>query len=269
MNSANDILLLDARMVQSHHVRTEADVSISNESAWSNNEFDCTALYEAVNGVAVISLVGSLYKSGNPRFEAYIGSIRSYGTLRMALMDILADKSIRSVLLIVDSPGGMASGCASLSDTIRGFGKPLHVYVDGLMASAALELASGADYISSERAAWIGSIGSIITHFDYSKMLAEAGITVTQIATGPKKGVGSPHKPLSDEDKAFLQKLVDTEKQHFVENVALGRGMSTDEVDKLATGEIWPATEALSLGLVDGLGTLEQALERAAAVDGN
>jgi len=128
------------------------------------------------------------------------------------------------------------------------------------------------DAIFAEPTTWTGSIGVIIPHFDLSGLLGEWNIKDDSIASGPLKQMGSMTRPMTDEDRKLLQALVDQSFARFKEIVISGRPKFKNDPQALAavtTGQIFTAEQALAHGLVDKLGFIEKAIQRAAEMSGN
>lgn len=221
--------------------------------------------YSVQDGVAVIGIYGPLmhrllasdYPSGGPT---------TYGALQTAFEAALADDGVTSILLDIDSPGGMVSGVFDLADRIfqaRGV-KPITACVNENAFSAGYLLASSAGRIVMPRTAEVGSVGVIATHADFSRAEDQAGITVTHVYAGARKADGSPHMPLSVEAFADLQASVNETYQLFVETVARNRGLSVAAVRGTEAG-IYRAKEAVAIGFADEIGTAATAFAGAAA----
>jgi ClpP class serine protease len=132
--------------------------------------------------------------------------------------------------------------------------------VDAYSFSAAYALASAATRVVVTPSGEVGSIGALITHFDYSKMMDERGIKVSLIHSGTHKVDGNPYEKLSREDVAAFQKSVDEKRKEFVDLVALNRSLQTQDVYDTEAAT-YSADEALALGLVDAIEPPSQALK--------
>ena len=118
-----------------------------------------------------------------------------------------------------------------------------------------------ADKIYANPECWTGSIGVVVgTLYDLSGLMEKYGIKATNIVSGANKDMGSTAKPLTDEQLAILQSLVDDSFDRFVQAVVDGRGLSESKVRQLADGRIYTAKQALDGGLIDAIGTLDDAL---------
>lgn len=213
--------------------------------------------------VAILSIKGPILRGRERPFLSMWG-IEHTGQedVRDGLRAAVEDPSVEAIMLDVDSPGGIAQGLERLASELRAAGevKPLHAYVSGQATSAAYYLASQASSITAEPDATVGSIGVYSVAVDSSKAAEKRGVSVHVIRSGPHKGMGIPGAPITDEQLAMHQRLIDGLARGFVEAVADGRGMSSTQVRTLATGAHWIAREGLDLGLVDRVGSLDDAL---------
>lgn len=217
------------------------------------------------NGVAVIPIRGVIAHRMGGMAESS-GGTSTEGIAAM-VRQVMADASIGTVVLDLDSPGGTVTGVSELAGELfasRGRGtKKMIAQVNGLAASAAYWLGSQADEIVSLPSGVTGSIGVFTAHQDVSKALEQEGIDVTLISAGKYKVEGNPFEPLTPAAKAVLQDRVDTAYAQFVKDVAQGRGVSQASVrDGYGQGRALTAKDALKAGLIDSIGTMDQTLSR-------
>jgi len=184
------------------------------------------------------------------------------------------DEHVKAVVLRVNSPGGTVTGsdylyhhlCALRDE--RGF--PVVVSMGSLAASGgyyvSMAVGDTPDSIFAEPTTWTGSIGVIIPHYDLSALLGEWGIEDDSIASHPLKNMGSFAKRMTEEERQIYQDLVDETFGRFKEIVQSGRPKFQQDpqaLDKLATGQVYTAGQAQTHGLVDKIGFLEEAVDRA------
>ena len=216
--------------------------------------------------VAVLPLFGVISPRMNLMTQVSGGtSAEAFGKVFRAA---IADPDIAAIVLDVDSPGGNVFGIEELAAIIRGARgrKPIIAVADTMMASAAYWIAAQSDQILASPSAQVGSIGVIGVHQDISAAEAKEGIKTTLITAGKFKGDGNEHEPLSHTARASMQQLVDSYYAAFGRDVARGRAVTGAEVrDGFGEGRILGAQAALKAGLVDGIGTLEQAIALAAS----
>jgi capsid assembly protease len=178
---------------------------------------------------------------------------------------MLADPSIKAIILDVDSPGGTVSGTTELATEIynsRGV-KPIIAQVNSTAASGAYWIASQADEIAVTPSGQAGSIGVYTVHEDISKALEQKGVKETIIKAGKYKMIAPESQPLSEEAHGIMQARVNESHAAFVKDVARGRGVARATVtDRFGQGLMFGAQELLNRGMADRVATLPQTLER-------
>jgi signal peptide peptidase SppA len=189
--------------------------------------------FAQVDSVAVLEIDGTLVNK-NGSLGPYCG-MTGYDGIRTQLMAAMIDPTVKGIALYIESPGGEVAGCFDLANFIRDAAKqkPIWAIVDGLAASAAYALASGCNRITASSVGLLGSIGVIVAHADYSKMLAKEGIDVTLIYAGAHKADGNPFEALPASVRKDLQAEINALWTQFAALVALGRGVTPDAVKKL------------------------------------
>ena len=221
---------------------------------------------EIVNGVAMIPIVGVLQPKANSITRFYGGT--STSQVEADVRRAVSDSQVRSIVLLIDSPGGAAMGNEEVARTIyesRG-SKPIIAFVRGMAASAAYYLASAAEKIIASPSSLIGSIGTILLHTDGSKFYADWGIKVTPITQGKHKADGNQFEPLTEQSRSTLQEFVDAHGDMFVAAVAKHRSVTAKEVlEQFGQGKVFLADEALRRGMIDAIGSIDDAIPKAAA----
>jgi len=222
--------------------------------------------------VATIPIRGFLMPTVAPIMKA-VGKI--FGTaftgmddLRFNIAVALADPTIETIILDVESPGGSTGGVAEAADAIFAARseKKVIASVSNIAGSGALWLASQAEVITSNQNAAIGAIGAFTVMVDSSKAAEDEGFKVILVSSGEVKGAGTDGVPIPDAAIENRQKFIDDIAGNFIESVARGRGMAVSAVEKLADGSIWSAEVATTLGLVDGVRSFDSDLT--AGIDG-
>lgn len=211
------------------------------------------------DAVAVITIDGTIQ---------YDGTASSPEGLKSLLDEAEASPHIRAVVLRVDSGGGVATAGEEMAEYLRAFSKPVVVSSASTNASAAYEISSQADYIFTAKSTSIGAIGTAIQITDTSKLMDMLGINIQDITSAGSKDSTYGTRPLTDEERAYYQDMVDQINEVFIQNVAEGRGMDVEEVRALATGLTFTGMDAVENGLADEIGTKEDAIEKAADLAG-
>lgn len=213
------------------------------------------------DGVGILSLDGHLMKARSK----YGGT--STVDARRALRAMAEDPKVGAILLRVDSPGGHVDGTGELADEVAAVGasKTVHAYIEDTGASAAYWVASQAERVTANKyAGAIGSLGVVAVLEDTSAAMDAEGVKVHVVSTGPRKGAGMPGVPVTEDDLAEVRGMVESANEHFVAAVRAGREFSAKEAEAVWTGEVWGAKGAMDRGLIDGIGTFDQAVERLA-----
>ncbi len=176
------------------------------------------------------------------------------------------DDSILAVVLRVDSPGGGVGPSQEIYTEVEKLAatKPVVVSMGSVAASGGYYVAAPAQRIVANPGTITGSIGVIMNFTNYQELLDKIGLKNEAITSGKHKDIGSPVRPMTDEDRAILQGLIDDVHQQFVSAVAKGRKLDIDVTSKLADGRIFTGRQAKEVGLVDDLGNFRDALNIAA-----
>lgn len=184
--------------------------------------------------------------------------------LRRDIRQAVNDPNIAGILLDIDSPGGTVAGTADLASEIRTARrkKPVWAHIDDLGASAAYWIASQADQVfANDKTALVGSIGTLMTVYDYSAAAEKEGVKAMVFATGPLKGAGAPGAPITEDQQKYFQSLVDESQTSFDAAVRSGRGMNATQLAAVRTGGVFTASQALDLKLIDGIRSIDRTLE--------
>jgi signal peptide peptidase SppA len=200
------------------------------------------------DGVAVIPVHGILVN----RFNWCWGFVTGYDFIRKQKNLALADPDVKLIVYDHDSPGGEAAGCDELAQEIfaERSQKPSLALVNTLSASGAIWLATPCTRVVCAPSGSVGSIGVYIQHMNIGKMLAEWGVEVEFIKNGKYKTSGNQFEKMSDEDRAYLQAMVDERAVEFHHAVAVFRGIE-ESVVKGTNARVMRPTEAIALGIID------------------
>ena len=213
----------------------------------------------AGDSVAIITLDGTIQ---------YDGSACSPEGFK-ALLDEAADSDdIKAVVLRVNSGGGTATAGEEMATYLRQFEKPVVVSSASINASAAYEISAQADSIYVAKSTEIGAIGTAMQVQDLSGLFEMLGIGMEVITSADSKDSSYGFRPLTDEERAYYQRMIDQINEVFIQNVAEGRSMSVEDVRALATGLSFTGIDAVENGLADEVGTLEDAADKAAELAG-
>jgi len=173
---------------------------------------------------------------------------------------------VKAIVVRVDSPGGAVAPTQEIFQEIRRAKKkkPFVASMGSTAASGGYYIASACDKILANAGTLTGSIGVIMQLTNVEELMKKVGVKGYNVKSGINKDIGSPFQPLSPEGRQILQSLVDNVHSQFVVAVAESRGMDETVVRKLADGRVYSGAQAKDLGLVDQIGTLEDAIQLAA-----
>jgi protease-4 len=208
------------------------------------------------DGIAIVSVIGPLYKGKSP----FVSNYKSIGE---ALTAVEQMEQLPPVVLKIDSPGGMVAGLDPVLEQIDRLSEKTLVVasINGMGASAAYRIATKAGSIFASRDSEVGSIGTYWQLLDYSEAFQKAGIRSVLLTTGDYKGLGATGEKLTPKQIAFLQESVDQSNSQFLEDVRNGRGMTDTLLEEVSDGRWWQAGDAEQLNLIDGVASFENVLD--------
>jgi protease IV len=198
------------------------------------------------------------------------GVILSADRFRETLKRFREASNVKAVVVRINSPGGGVAASQELNREIARFrketGRPVVVSMESVAASGGYYTAVAADHIVANPGTITGSIGVIIQWVNYADLLEWAKLRAVTIKSGALKDSGNPTRPLTDEDRAYFEDLIQKLRAQFVAAVTDGRKgkLKAGAMDKMADGRVVTGEEALALGLVDEIGDYRDAVDRAA-----
>ena len=190
------------------------------------------------------------------------GPILDSSSIYEQIKKIQSNPNIKGALLLINSPGGAVSASVEISDMIKDLSlkMPVVAYVQGMMASGGYYGGMYATKIIANRGALIGSIGVIFSGIDVAELMQKLGIKTQNIVAGAYKEVGIPTRAWNAQERAFLENLIQEEYKMFINDVANARGLNPKNYKQFAEGKIFSAKSALKLGLIDSIGSLDDAI---------
>lgn len=210
--------------------------------------------------IAVVYALGEIkYGKGD---ENYIGQESIIKALRKAVKN----KKIKAIVLRVNSPGGsaLASDLIWRELELTKKEKPLVVSMGNYAASGGYYISCNADKIFAESTTVTGSIGVFGMVPNFNKFMDKIGINAEQVKTNKHSITYSPFEPMNEDFKGFAQESIEQIYTTFLSRVSKGRNMTTEQVNEIAQGRVWSGVQAKKIGLVDELGSLEDAISYAA-----
>lgn len=184
------------------------------------------------------------------------------------------DKSVKAILLRINTPGGGVAASQEIYEEVkktRDSGKIIVVSMGAIAASGGYYIAVGSSLIVSNPGTLTGSIGVIAQFISIKDLAEKLGINQTTIKSGNLKDAGNPFRQMNDTDKAYFQDVVDNSFMQFLDVVAKERKMDKETLLKYANGRVFTGLQAKEYGLVDSLGTFEDAMRitsRMAGIEG-
>jgi len=199
-------------------------------------------------GVGVVEVEGTIDDSSH-----VIDSLKRFGD----------SGAVKAVVVRIDSPGGGVVPTQDIYAEIERLKKtkPVFASMGSMAASGGYYIASACTQIIASPGTLTGSIGVIMELGNVEELMGKLGVKGYAIKSGPYKDVGSPFQALSPEGRAILQAVVDNVHTQFVQAVAKGRNLPEAKVREVADGRIYTGEQAKGIGLVDTLGSLEDAIE--------
>ena len=219
-----------------------------------------SASIDSSDRIALVYAQGSiLYGEGSP-------TIMGQETMNKALQSAREDRNIKAVVLRINSPGGSALTSDLIWREVEKTAKekPVVVSISDVAASGGYYIATPATYIIAQPTSITGSIGVFGTLPNAAELAEQWGVSSYTLSTHERSATYSPLRPLSDAFRAELTEGIEQTYQTFLERVASGRSMSIESVDAIAQGRVYLAPKALELGLIDEIGTLDDAIDKAA-----
>lgn len=216
----------------------------------------------ANNKVGVIYVEGEMVTDNVPEGMGYASSTSIVKDLR----DAQNDKSIKAIVLRINSPGGTPVAAQEIYSQIEKTRKvkPVVVSMGDMATSAAYYISAPCDRIVANPDSFTGSIGVIWTFQNRSAYYTKEGTEYYVAKSGPYKDVGGDWRGLSESEKSYVNGIINESYERFVLSVAQGRNMSYEDVKKLADGRAYTGAQAKQLGLVDDMGGLYDAIDIAA-----
>jgi protease-4 len=211
--------------------------------------------------VGVIVASGEILDGDQPP-----GTIGGDSTARL-IRQARLDKNIQAVVLRVDSPGGSVLASEHIYRellALRASGKPIVVSMGDLAASGGYYISAPADEIWASPATLTGSIGIFAIIPTVDKTLGKIGVNVDGVGTNALASQMRLDRPLGAEARALIQSEIERGYEVFLERVSAGRKKTREQVDSIAQGRVWAGVDAKRLGLVDGLGSFDDAAKAAA-----
>lgn len=184
------------------------------------------------------------------------------------IVSLAEDDNVKAVVLRINSPGGSVFGTKEIAEALRYLKskkKPLVVSMGDYAASGGYWISSEGDYIFADALTITGSIGIFGLLPEASGLMQKLGLSPQTVSTNPGANFPELFRPMSDAQRAAMQSYIDNGYEDFIAQVARGRKMDKSAVRRIAEGRVWNAMTAREIGLVDKIGSLQDAVEYAAS----
>jgi len=223
----------------------------------------------------VVSLTLALFQKNIP-LRSRVALVSIEGPI-MDSMDVVKeikehakDRSIKAIILRIDSPGGAVGPSQEIYEEVKKASAEKHIVVSmgSIAASGGYYVASPADMIFANPGTLTGSIGVIMEIPNLEGLMTKIGVRTEVIKSGKHKDMASAFRKMDKEDRDILQGVLDNVHEQFIRAVAEGRKLTVDSLRPIADGRIFTGEQAKGLKLVDELGTLEDAIRKAAELAG-
>lgn len=232
----------------------------------NNNEEEAVSVPDRV---AVVNIFGTIV-SGAETHEGLFNQAAAVtsGAIMRQIREAAADDSVKALVLRIDSGGGSATAAEEVGRELARFKektqKPVVATMGNTGASAAYWIAvCSSDKVYANATTLTGSIGVYLPYMNTEELYKKIGISSTKIKSGPYKDILTNDRPMTAEEQAILQNIVNEIYNQFVATVAAGRKMEESKVRELADGRIYTGLQAKNLGLVDEIGDYYDALQAA------
>ena len=175
-----------------------------------------------------------------------------------------SDKTVCGVVLDISSPGGSVTTSDVIYETVRTFAsiKPVVAYIPDLGASGGYYVACGADKIYAHETAIVGSIGVILQNLNVENFLDKLGLRPVTFTSGPFKDAGSPFREMREDEKRYIQEMIQQTYERFVGIVKSRRTIPEEVFEEVTSGKVFLAKDALARGLIDGTCYFADVVER-------
>ncbi len=222
--------------------------------------------YPSDDYIGLVEIQGSIMESEDSDGLFSSGGGYNHQQILDALEDMKNDDYNKGLILSVNTPGGSVYLADELYLKIKEYKettkRPVFVYMKQLDCSAGYYISVLGDEIWANRNTMTGSIGVTLGEmFDISELMEKYGVKVNNINSGKNKAMGSMYQPMTEEQRAIFQSMVDEAYERFIDVVTEGRNMDKDKVRALADGRVMTAGQALSNGLIDKIGTYDEFMD--------
>lgn len=217
-----------------------------------------------LNRIAVLDVNGVIQDTGEAA-SLFTASGYNHRAFLENLDHAKEDDSVKAIILRVNTPGGGVVESAEIHDKIVEIqseeNKPVYISMGSMAASGGYYISAPAHKIFASPETLTGSLGVIMQGINYEGLADKYGVDFVTIKSGPYKDIMSPTREMTEEERKILQTLIDNSYEGFVKVISEGRGLSVNEVKKIADGRVYDGRQAKELNLIDGFGYFKDVVE--------
>lgn len=247
-----------------------ACVALVGVGVWVGNNVGDEGTLAFGDAIAIVRVEGTIQAGEAPPPNPFSGDVG--GAYSQTIIDYLKraekDEDVKAIILYVDSPGGSVVASDEIALQVKAIEKPIIAMMGSLAASGGYYVSAPTNEIWATPHTLTCSIGVISQFLNVEQFSEEYGITAVTITSGPLKDTGNPFREFNEQDRELWQSIVDEAYDTFVAVVVEGRDMSEEDVRAVADGRICSGMQAQEMHLVDSLGYLPDAIDRAAELGG-
>jgi protease-4 len=236
----------------------------------------CLLLLIGLFFLLLMVLAGSIFEKRTLTWGERVGVVTIEGVIRNSQeisrqLDAYGkDGSIKAVVIRIDSPGGGVTPSQEIHDAVLAVKakKKVVTSMGSVAASGGYMIACATDRIVANPGTITGSISAMMHFANAEELLRKIGLKSSVVKSGRFKDIGSPTRPMTEDERALIQALVDDTYEQFLDIVAKGRRIPMEDLRRMADGRLFTGKQALKLGLVDELGDLSHAVRLAGSLSG-
>jgi protease-4 len=253
-------LLLNLALIAAKSRRISSTIKASRDLPEFNEETVARGSGAGTDKIAVITLRGIISSSvGGSLGETMVDDIK------IALRQAVEDDKVKAIVLNIDSPGGEVTASDVIYNAVRAARakKPVVIYMGSLAASGGYYVSCGGSWLMANETTITGSIGVIIETLNYQSLMGKIGVDAVVFKSGQFKDILSGSREMTPEEKAYIQNLVMQTYGKFVQIVSDERKLPMDQLKPIADGRIISGKDALEDKLINQLGQIEDAYDKA------
>ncbi len=288
MSDDKKVTTLEVKITNENPLKLQLNTGTPANTAWNTIQATLTNLAIYATFIGILFVPSCMTKMESPKGR--VAKIQLNGTIQRSgsanadrIINYLdSAKNDAAVWIAVNSPGGYVYPSKEIADKVLEVraGKdekigtsddiPVIMQIKDIGASGAYWIAVAGEYIVADEASLVGSIGVRMDYLEFSELLKKTGIKPVEIKKGKHKTMGSPYRELTEDEKKLLEDHIDVAYKMFITHVAKYRNIKYEEIEKLATGEIFYGIEAKDKRLIDAIGgekAVEEYLKKRLGID--